>query len=155
MNLVRPARQSLQTAARQGIYSLVICVLCGFAGPGFTQEVIVNPDISITTLDVNTLRSIFGMRQSTWPDGSPIRVYVLDDGSDIHGHFAKDKLNIFPYQLEQAWDRLVFSGTGQAPSRVETLDEMRERVAATPGAIGYLPKDWIDSEVVVIRVERP
>ncbi|MEA3413251.1 MAG: hypothetical protein U9R74_17200 [Pseudomonadota bacterium] len=129
-------------------------MLFGAAAPTFAQEVVVNPDISVASLDVNTLRSIFGMRQSTWPDGSPIRVYVLDDGSGVHRHFAKDKLNIFAYQLEQAWDRLVFSGTGQAPSRVKSLDEMRDRITATPGAIGYLPEDWIDKNVSVVRVEK-
>ena len=37
-----------------------------------------------------------------------------------------------------AWDRLVFSGTGQAPDTVTSTEEMLARVASTPGAIGYL-----------------
>jgi hypothetical protein len=45
---------------------------------------------------------------------------------------------MFPYQLRRVWDRQLFSGTGQAPSVVTSQDEMLRRVAATPGAIGYV-----------------
>jgi hypothetical protein len=46
-------------------------------------------------------------------------------------------LQLFPYQLRRAWDRQLFSGTGQAPTVVADEQEMLRRVAATPGAIGY------------------
>ena len=61
---------------------------------------------------------------------------------------------IFPYQLRSAWDRLVFSGIGQAPIRVNSVEEMLDRVANTPGAIGYLWKTNIDESVDVLQVQR-
>ncbi|CAE6496039.1 conserved hypothetical protein [Nitrosomonas nitrosa] len=116
-------------------------------------EAIVHPAVNFQQLSRNSLRAIFGMRQRAWPDGSPIRVFVLPDDAQLHNRFAKEKLNIFPYQLRSAWDRLIFTGTGQAPFLVNSEEEMRARVASTPGAIGYLKRVNIDDSVQILNIE--
>ena len=63
------------------------------------------------------------------------------------------KAECFPYQLRSAWDRLVFSGTGQAPDTVSSPEEMLARVAGTPGAIGYLTKSKTDGRVNVLQIK--
>jgi len=80
------------------------------------------------------------MRLTSWPDGTPIRVFVLPDKHPLHVRFSKEILGVYPFQLRAAWDRLVFSGTGLTPHVVETVDEMLERVQVTPGGIGYVNK---------------
>lgn len=117
------------------------------------QEVVVNPSEIRENLSLNALRAIFGMRLRTWPDGTPITVYVLADEAKLHASFAKHRLQIFPHQLRQTWDRLVFSGTGQAPKKVKSVEEMRAKVASTPGAIGYLPEEFINGSVLKIEVK--
>ena len=99
------------------------------------------------------LSAIFGMRLTTWPDGSAIRVFVLPDDNRIHTLFCKQILQIFPHQLRTAWDRLVYSGTGQAPEVLGSEQELRTRIAKTPGAIGYLTKENLDDTVAVLPVE--
>lgn len=116
-------------------------------------EIVVHPDVSSRSLSRNSLRAIFGMRLRAWPDGPAIRVFVLPDDAPLHHLFAKEKLNIFSYQLRSAWDRLVFSGTGQAPFLVNSEEEMRKRIAATPGAIGYLRREHIDESIQILHVE--
>jgi ABC-type phosphate transport system substrate-binding protein len=116
-------------------------------------EVIVNPDVPKESLSKNALRAIFGMRLRTWQDGTPIRVFALNDQSPIHVRFAKKILNIYPHQLRLAWDRLVYSGTGQAPTEVSSTKEMRAKDTATPGAIGSLPKGMIDDNVQMMEIE--
>ncbi|TYP92361.1 MULTISPECIES: type 2 periplasmic-binding domain-containing protein [Nitrosomonas] len=116
-------------------------------------EVVVHPSIAIRNISRNSLRAIFGMRLRAWQDGSPIRVFVLPDEAPLHHLFAKEKLNIFPYQLRSAWDRLIFSGTGQAPFLVNSEEEMRVRVATTSGAIGYLKRVNIDDGIQILHVE--
>ncbi|ADJ28718.1 substrate-binding domain-containing protein [Nitrosococcus watsonii] len=115
------------------------------------QEVIVNPDAPEMKLTRSTLRAIFSMRLRTWPDGSLIKVFVLSDNSPLHIQFSKKILNIFPYQLRRTWDRLVYSGTGQAPIEVDSIKEMGNKVASTPGAIGYLPGGNTDFRVRVVE----
>jgi hypothetical protein len=104
------------------------------------------------SVELATLRAIFGMRLLEWPDGTPIRVYVMNSDSELHHQFTKGTLQIFPYQLQQAWDRLVFSGTGQAPREVASVEEMRRRISETPGAIGYLPANELTENIARVEV---
>lgn len=86
------------------------------------------------------LREIFFGRQTQWPDGSSLRVFVLPDKHPVHIRFSKEILGIYPYQLRSAWDRMVFSGTGTPPVTVESLEEMQIQLHKMPGAIGYVEK---------------
>ena len=116
------------------------------------QQLILNPGVEMDHLDRNRVRAIFTMRLRRWDDGTPIRVFVLPDEDPLHQQFAKQVLGVFAHQLRRAWDRQVFSGTGQAPAEVKDLEEMRRKVRTTPGAIGYLPEDDADEGVRVLHV---
>ena len=114
---------------------------------------VAHPDVTTRWLNRDTTRAIFAMRQRTWPDGQAVRVFVLSNSHPVHARFAKEQLAVYPHQLQLAWDRMVFSGTGQAPDRVSDQTEMHERVATTPGAIGYLEREYLDDRVQVISME--
>ena len=103
-------------------------------------EVIVSPSLQSIALDRSLLRAVFTMRVREWPDGSPIRVFVLPDDNPLSDMFYRERLGMYSYVLRRAWDRMVFTGTGLAPTVVESEEEMRERVRSTPGAIGYVRK---------------
>ncbi|MEC4748798.1 hypothetical protein [Methylomicrobium sp. Wu6] len=100
---------------------------------------------SVKQLTTEMVREIFFMRLSSWPDGSPIHVFVLPDNHPLHIRFAKEILGVYPFQLRSAWDRLVFSGTGVSPTTVESEEEMRARIESTPGSIGYTDKKYGDN----------
>ncbi|HUS25580.1 MAG TPA: hypothetical protein VM369_11580 [Candidatus Binatia bacterium] len=112
---------------------LLCCVL-----PAAAAEVVAHPGHADASLTRSTLRGMFGMRLRAWPDGTPVRVFVLDDTEALHQAFCESVLQMFPYQLRQNWDRLLYSGTGQVPTVVHSEEEMLRRVASTPGAIGYV-----------------
>jgi ABC-type phosphate transport system substrate-binding protein len=157
--------------------ALCLIVLCGWPARAYSDEVVVvvNPAAPAgPAIARNTLSAIFGMRLRAWEDGTPIRVYVLPDNHAVHVMFCKQILEVFPHQYRTAWDRLVYSGTGQAPlevgseeemrARVAGIrgeaavvvgseDEMRAKVAGTAGAIGYLSRKMIDESVTVVPVE--
>lgn len=130
---------------------LLHAFLC-LAHSAHAQEPIVNPEVPQHELALSTVRAIFGMRLRTWSDGTPIQVLVLPDADPAHAAFAKRVLQVFPNQLRSAWDRLVYSGTGQAPTQVGSQQEMRAKVATTPGAIGYLTQGMIDDSVRIMQV---
>jgi len=117
------------------------------------QVIIGNSSITEDCISKNTLSAIFGMRLHTWPDGTPIKVFVLQDKHPLHIKFAKRRLNIFPHQLRWCWDRLVFSGTGQAPTELSSEDEMRKKVASVPGAIGYLEGPVNDKHIKTFQIK--
>ena len=117
------------------------------------ETLVVNPGVEYSDIARGTARSFFYMRLREWPDGTPVRVFVLPDNHSLHVAFAKEVLNVFPYRLRRAWDRAVFAGLGQAPQQVDNVEQMRARVAETPGAIGYLPEDKIDETVRPLDIE--
>ena len=118
-------------------------------------EVIVSPSLASTKLDRSLLRSVFTMRLRQWPDGSPVRVFVLPDSDPLSDLFYRQRLGMYSYVLRRAWDRMVFTGTGFAPTVVQTEKEMIERVRSTPGAIGYVRKrELSESDVRLLRSTR-
>ncbi len=132
---------------------LCICGVESEAKAGDHYEIVTNPSVNEKILSVNSLRSIFSMHLKTWPDGTKIRVFVLSDDDQLHQVVSKEKLNVFPYQLRSTWDRLVFSGTGQAPIKVNSSEEMLAKIASTPGAIGYLWRANINENVNVLKIK--
>lgn len=96
--------------------------------------------------------AIFSREIKTWSDGTPTIVFVLNDDDPVHEQFTKQLLESFPYQLHKAWDRRVFSGTGQAPIEVNSLKEMFESIIQTPGSIGYLPDKYDGNSVRTSKV---
>jgi ABC-type phosphate transport system substrate-binding protein len=133
--------------------ALLLCALLLFWSAAGAVDIIVNRGVSLNALSLASARAIFGMRQVKWPDGTQIRVYVLPDDHATHGAVCKERLNLFPYQLRQSWDRLVYSGMAQAPSEASSEEELMNKVAATPGAIGYVRKVRPNDPVKIINIE--
>jgi hypothetical protein len=122
---------------------LLLLIALSVAGNAHAQsaQIIVNPELARVQLDRDLLRAIFTMRLRSWPNGPPVRVFVLPDNDPLSDRFYREQLGMYSYILRAAWDRMVFTGTGLAPTIVRSEDEMRERVRETPGAIGYVSKD--------------
>lgn len=115
--------------------------------------VIVNPANSQHSITQNGLNAIFNMRLRSWSDGSPITVFVLPDEDPLHKKFCKQKLDVFPHQLRRGWNRLVFSGTGQAPTQLENEMDMLKHVSETPGSVGYLSGKDLTSAVKLLEID--
>ncbi|WP_432470573.1 hypothetical protein [Amphritea sp. HPY] len=88
------------------------------------------------------------MRVTRWQDGTPIRVFVYPDRDPAHFQFVKQRLKIFPYQLRNTWDRALYTGSGESPRQVNSAAEMIQRIAQTPGAIGYIADEEITMDGV-------
>jgi ABC-type phosphate transport system substrate-binding protein len=124
-----------------------------FSVESVAATLIANVSVDDSSLSKKSLRRIFIMRQTKWSAGDPIKVFVMEQNTDIHQIFCKSVLGLFPYQLERQWNKLVYSGLGEAPVVVGGDQEMIEMIAATPGAVGYV-KDYTPMEgVKVITLE--
>lgn len=124
-------------------------------------EVVANSSIFQTAISKRELRSIFSLKLKQWRTGERIIVVTYSDetsvGKTYHANFCKDELGVFPHQLQQAWDRSIYSGTGIPPKKVDSLEEMLKFISRTKGAIGYVDGDAVDIETVdgvkVIKVD--
>lgn len=129
---------------------LLALLLSPLAAPA---GIIVNADVKEQSISIASLRNIYTLRQTLWPNHQSIVVFVLPDDNPAHIAFAKEKLGLYPYRLRQIWDRLSFSGMASAPIQVEDENQMRARVRATPGAIGYTSKDMVYDGIKTLRLE--
>jgi len=115
--------------------------------------IIVNPSVEGRSISTASLRNIYTLRQTLWPDRQPIVIFVLPDDHPVQQAFAKEKLGIYSYRLRQTWDRLSFSGMASAPIEVKDENDMSARIRATPGAIGYTSKDTGYDGIKILRLE--
>ncbi len=115
--------------------------------------VIAHPGVGVSTLSSASLRNIYTLRQTQWPNRLAIVIFVLPDDHPVHETFSKEKLGMYPYRLRQTWDRLSFSGMAKAPIEVRDEQEMLAQVRSTPGAIGYTSKDISYDGIKIIRLD--
>ncbi|WP_235281958.1 hypothetical protein [Methyloterricola oryzae] len=137
---------------RLRLFRILVLLLLLSVETASALEIVSNPDVPVSRLSMRELHAIFTMRLRAWPNGLPVKVFVLHDSSPMHIEFAKKVMDMFPYQLRRYWDKLVFSGTGQAPVELDNERQVYEHVATTPGAIGYLPATLIDSRINIVKV---
>jgi len=122
------------------------------AQPLNAVDVVVHPAVAAEQLSSAQLRAIFSMRQTRWPDGAAIRVFVLASDDSTHLNFSRQRLQMFPYQLDAIWNRQRFSGIGSFPTQLTSEQEMQQALQDTEGAIGYLSTGNIPATLKVIRL---
>ncbi|MYM63625.1 hypothetical protein [Pseudomaricurvus sp. HS19] len=121
------------------LLTLFCCLSLPLAGRAAVY-VIHHPDLASEDFSSRNLVRIYAMQKRVWSDGTPVTVYTLPKTSPTHRAFVTGYLRMQPYQLDRLWHRTVFSGTGVMPEEVSSVDEMLRRVAATPGAVGYISR---------------
>ena len=120
---------------------LLGCLTTGlFCSQVGAVEVISHALVAEAQLPKAQLRRIYTMRQIRWSDDSAITVFVLPSQNKLHVNFSKERLQIFPYQLNRIWHKLTYSGLGVAPIIVNSEQALIQAVMTTPGAIGYADK---------------
>ena len=177
--LVRRARPPLagpskgwDTGSTLRAWALWLILLCGWPARAYSDEVVVvvNPAAPAGPGDRPKHTVCHFRHAAARLGGRYANSRVRAPGqSAVHVMFCKQILGVFPHQYRTAWDRLVYSGTGQAPLEVESEEEMRrkggryrcgagggrgrseeemrEKLARNAGAIGYLSRKMIDESV--------
>ena len=121
-------------------------------GDSSTEELVIITHNSVQQGELSPvyLRHVFSGQIQFWDNGDKIKVFVLEPSDPNHQVFCKQQLKMFSYQLERLWSQLTYSGQGEPPIIVQSLDALVEAVADTPGAIGYAKPDHVMSNIKVI-----
>ncbi|MDM7859270.1 hypothetical protein QTP81_01455 [Alteromonas sp. ASW11-36] len=137
------------------VYAIWLMLSFSVHAQSAEMRVIAHPDVTQNSVSQRQLRRIFSLKQRTWEDGSAISLIVLSSDNEQHIAFLRQQLQMFPYQLEREWNKLVYSGQASPPVVAVNNAEMRSLVASTPGAIGYLLTETTPTNVKIIEVESP
>ncbi len=140
----------------RGIRWLLFGALLTLAQAAFaTPKIVLNESVEFTNLDSAYLNQIFAMQIRKWPSGQAIQVFILPSTSSLHRKFVIDRLKIQAHQLDRIWNRMLFTGTGKAPTVVDSEDAMLQMIQTTPGAVGYVSKEYPADGVRVLVGDQP
>jgi ABC-type phosphate transport system substrate-binding protein len=106
----------------------------GAAAAGEEVDIIVNKANTIDDLPLTEAKKVFMGDKSTWPSGKRITIYKMPED-----------------ELGQYFVQSAFAGKISAPPKdVATAAQMKQAVAANPGAIGYVKKEDLDDSIKVV-----
>ena len=131
----------------------VLCVfllLFGMSNISIPQvAIVVNKSTVVKDIDASVLLDIFSMNIRKWNNDAPIIVFGLKGNSEIDSAFYA-YLGKKPLDMKKLWMRLQLSGEGKAPTMFTSEDDLVKKIAATPGAIGFISLDHVTDNVKVI-----
>jgi ABC-type phosphate transport system substrate-binding protein len=120
------------------------------ATAGADVVAIVSSRSTITALSKAQAADIFFGKVSRFPDGTAVVPIDLAEGSAERNDFYQTLVGKSPAQVKAFWSKIIFTGRGQPPKTVASGAEMKKRVAADPGAIGYIDSKQVDASVRVL-----
>jgi ABC-type phosphate transport system substrate-binding protein len=95
------------------------------------------------------IKKIYLGKVSRWNDNQRVRFYTFDS-DDTTETFTKKYLSKSKRQFNKYWKRQVFTGKGNIPKSIKSVEEAIKIVSKTKGAIVYLPEQKIDNETIRI-----
>jgi ABC-type phosphate transport system substrate-binding protein len=135
------------------ILAAIMGIVLHFPGVASAGDVvvIVNKNVSASSISGSDLENIFLAKKTEWDNGQKIDFVTLQD-CPTHDEFLKKYLQKTSSQFQRYFRTLVFTGKGKAPQAFNTEQSLVEYVAGTAGAIGYVSSGTDTSAVKVLTV---
>jgi len=112
--------------------------------------VIVSAKSHITNITAEQTARIFLGKTSTFPDDGDAVPIDQAEGSPIRNEFYSKVVHKNASQLSAYWAKIIFTGDGRPPEKLESNAAVRKAVADNPKAIGYIDKSAVDKSVRII-----
>ncbi|MGE0083735.1 MAG: substrate-binding domain-containing protein [Desulfococcaceae bacterium] len=119
------------------------------AVPAQQAVVICNKTVPHDSLGSSDIQQIFLGRKTRWSDNQKISFVIMKDG-EAHTEFLRSYVSKTPSQYQAFWRKMVFTGQSGLPLSFSAPEEIINYVAATPGAIGYVPAGLPHDRVKVV-----
>lgn len=111
--------------------------------------VIVHPSNSIN-LSKEEISRIFLGKQKTFKDGDSAIPIAQSENSEIYTYFNTKVTNKSNSQLKAYWSKLVFTGKGSPPKKVDNNQEVLNLISSNPSLIGYVDSESVTDKVKVV-----
>lgn len=124
------------------------------AAEGNQVIIVAHPALAIDTINESELSRIYLLRQTFWPDGSPIIALNREANSPTRSLFTSQVLKQTAIALASHWQQMHFKG--KTPPLVQESDQaVLVFVQKVPGAIGYVSIDTPVSGNVKVLAKLP
>lgn len=129
---------------------LLLAILVCVSSMALAQvAIIANPSVAEYTIDRPVVVKFYTLADSKWSDGSAATVFDLKPDHPTRAKML-DYISKEPLELRRIWLKAVASGAAKAPEALATEEEVVEKVAATPGAVGYVSANKVGKGVKVL-----
>ena len=128
---------------------LTVCLLLLAAAAAAEVAVIANPGVPVDTLSRDKLYEFYTGESRHWGDDVPVAVFDLKPRGAVKEAFYKF-LGKSPSRMKSVWMKRMLAGEGEPPEALGSEAEVAARVAATPGALGFVSPDHAGDEVKVL-----
>ena len=122
-------------------------VLCCVGAQARELVVIVSARSQVEPMRPDQVAAIFLGQSARFPDGTVATPIDQPIGSSQRDGFYQRVAGKTPALLKAWWSKMVFTGRGQPPRELAGNAAVRQAVASTPGAIGYIDREAIDPSV--------
>lgn len=145
-------RSTLRSVLISGLFLLVLQTLSTVAHATSGLWVVTN-SLNSVALTERQIKTIFSLKQKSWPNGSPIQIVVLPQNDILHERFCLDTLDLFPYQLNRIWERQIYTGNAIAPIVARSRKQLLDYVLTHPNAIGYIDSEVSDDSITLFAID--
>lgn len=112
--------------------------------------VVMAADSNVPSLSQAQVSQIFLAKSSSLPGGGKATPIDQDEGVAVRDEFYTKVASKDAAQMKAYWSQLMFTGKAQRPRKVASDAAVKQAVASTPGAIGYINASAVDSSVKVV-----
>ncbi|KTF12666.1 phosphate ABC transporter substrate-binding protein [Pseudoalteromonas carrageenovora] len=126
------------------VSALSVCSFGAFA----EVAVIVNPS-NANALDTDTIKKIYLGKTKSFDNGNKVNP-ATQNGTAIADEFNSKVVGKSSSQLNAYWSKLVFTGKGTPPEKLDTDQAVIDFVAANADSIGYIDSSKATDKVKVI-----
>ncbi|AQQ00621.1 phosphate ABC transporter substrate-binding protein [Pseudoalteromonas aliena] len=123
---------------------LSLCSVSAFA----EVAVIINPS-NTSTIDADTIKKIYLGKNKSFDNGTKVSP-VDQNGTAVADEFNDKVVGKSSSQLNAYWSKLVFTGKGTPPGKLDSDQAVIDFVAANNDAIGYIDSAKVSDKVKVI-----
>ena len=133
------------------VYKLLIAAFFFFIAANMSAQVavIANKSVADSKIDVSKVTEIYLLKAKTWSDGKAIVPFTLKSDNDASNKFF-DAIGKSSMEMKKVWMKLQLTGEGIAPEGLGSEDEVLNKVASTPGAIGFVSASKVNDKVKVL-----
>ena len=136
------------------IVIVTILFLFSWSETLFSQvAVIAHKSVPVDTIKKTELLDFYTGDIKKWMNGDKVIVNDLKPKGEVKKIFYKF-LGKTPSRMKSIWLKNMLSGEGDPPEALKSEEEMLQKIAATPGAIGFLSHTKVDNNVKTLIVIR-
>ena len=129
------------------IVIVTLLFLFSWAEASFSQvAVIANKSVPVDTIKKSELLDFYTGDIKKWHDEQPVVILDLKPRGDTKKAFYKF-LGKSPSRMKSIWLKMMLSGEGDPPLSMRSEDELLQKVASTPGAIGFVSQRRVNGDV--------